>query len=73
MIIGKEYKKLQKQFNPKQEYCDRCGNDLAVGQSTLMHFPHAKTYIVLCGLCNGGLQFGFYEDFLRRIGHKYEE
>lgn len=73
MITEKKYKETQKYYNSKKEYCDRCGNDLAVGQSALMHFPYRKIYIVLCQICHGGLQFGFYQDFLRIVEGKNEK
>jgi len=65
MITGKEYKKVNNDFRKNQKgTCDRCGNDFAVGQATIMHFPAIKTYIELCALCNYGLLLGFHNDFV---------
>ena len=34
--------------------CNRCGNDLLLGQS-LFHLPYEKRYIAFCGICHKGL------------------
>lgn len=51
---------------PKKDKCDRCGNDLSMG-AFYIHLPYIKMYIILCGICNKGLQFGFYTDFLLEV------
>lgn len=70
MIFGKEYYKTFEYFKSKDKMvCDRCGNDLS-GGGFLIHLPYSKIYIVLCGICQNGIVYSFYQDFVKNKENK---
>ena len=67
-----EYQEIKKRVGADNKTCDRCGNDLSHG-SYFLHLPFKKQYVKLCGICQGGLTYGYYLEMKRELFKKEEK